>query len=74
MAMVAYASMIALIFFTILRKMNRFRIGDTIEIAGMDLLDFSIGDDIKSCGLDITKGTILTLDEKQKKARLKYSL
>ena len=66
--MVLYSGAVAYIFFSILRHMNRFRIGDTIEIAGMDMLDYAIKPDHRIEGTEILKGQVLQLEEKQKKA------
>ena len=54
-AIVIYSGCIAYLFFSILRHMNRFRIGDTIEIAGMDLLDHGVAMDSRISGTTATK-------------------
>ena len=54
-AITAYSGAIACLFFSILRHMNRFRIGDTIEIAGMDLLDHGVAMDSRIAGTTTTK-------------------
>ena len=72
--MAVYSALVANIFFSILRQMNRFRIGDTVEIAGMDMLDDGFDLNTKLEGTEITKQQVLTLEMKQRKARLKYGL
>ena len=47
LALAGYSGLVSSLFFSILRHMNRFRIGDTIEIAGMDMLDDAIKLDTK---------------------------
>lgn len=64
LVMVFYAAGVSYIFFSILSLMNRFRIGDTIEIVGMDILDYSIKNEYKIAGTTVTKEQILQLEEK----------
>ena len=54
-AISAYSGGVAYLFFSILRHMNRFRIGDTMEIAGMDLLDHGFDMDAYVAGTSATK-------------------
>ena len=81
-AMITFAYSISYVFFTILVSMNRFRVGDIIELAGMDVLDNAYNKDFcvydfsvsSSDGYIITKEMVAALEEKQRRARLKYNL
>ena len=54
--MIAYSYAISVIFFTILVSMNRFRIGDIVEIAGMDVLDHAYLNDFTIHEIMISSG------------------
>ncbi len=72
--MTLYAGLISLIFFYMLKHMDRFRISETIEVAGMDILDNGIGLDEKILDTKVTKRQILHLGNKQRKTRAKYGM
>ena len=74
LAMMGYSYLISTIFFSILVSMNRYRIGDTVELAGMDLLDSAYKADYYLQGSAVTKEQIAALEEKQRRSRLKYNL
>ena len=54
--------------------MDRFRISETIEVAGMDILDNGIGLDEKILDTKVTKRQVLHLGKKQRKTRAKYGM
>ena len=79
--MIGYSYLISTIFFSILVSMNRYRIGDTVELAGMDILDNAYRPSQNLSEITgnptvfpVTKENILQLEEKQRKSRLKYNL
>jgi hypothetical protein len=54
--------------------MNRFRVGDAVELAGMDVLDHAYPPHYLVPGTGVSKEQVLALEEKQRRVRLKYGL